>query len=244
MVDFAREASEVGVKKFIAMSSNSPCGYSKDNKTLFDEDSPYRPYMGYGKSKMLMELGIKKLVKDRELETNFSIIRSPWFYGPYQPARQTDFFRMIKNGVFPLIGKGKSLRSMAYTENLCQGILCSSNYFDSNGEIFWIADAKPYSMEEIVMTVKTLLSDHFNLKVADRQIFLPSLTADFARGIDKITQSLGFYLQKFHVLSEMNQTIACNIDKAKNILGYEPKIHLKEGMQRSIEWCLNNGREI
>ena len=48
--------------------------------------------MGYGVSKMNMEKNILK-ISDNKKNTNFSIIRSPWFYGPNQPERQTSFFK-------------------------------------------------------------------------------------------------------------------------------------------------------
>ena len=68
---------------------------------------------------------------------------------------------------------------------------------------------------------------------------LPSFIGQIAEKIDKLLQSLGIYQQKIHVLSEMNKTIACDIAKAKKVLGYKPKINLKEGMRRSIQWCLD-----
>ncbi len=243
MASFAKKSYDNGVKKFIAMSSNSPCGYSKDISCRFDENSKYSPYMGYGKSKMEMEKKIIAMAKISD-KTNYSIVRSPWFYGPYQPQRQTEFFSLIKKGVFPLIGDGKSMRSMAYVDNLIDGLILVSKYYDSNGEIFWISDESPYSMKEIVSTVRGLLKNEFGFKVVERQINLPSILSDFARYADYMTQHLGIYIQKVHVLSEMNQTIACNINKAKDLLGYNPKIQLEEGMRRSINWCLNNGREI
>ena len=39
--------------------------------------------------------------------------------------------------------------------------------------------------------------------------------SEAALGIDWTLQKLGLYHQKFHVLSEMNKTIACSIDKAR-----------------------------
>jgi nucleoside-diphosphate-sugar epimerase len=46
------------------------------------------------------------------------------------------------------------------------------------------------------------------------------------------------------VLSEMDKNISCSIDKARRELGYEPKIALREGMRRSIRWCLDQGMSI
>jgi nucleoside-diphosphate-sugar epimerase len=52
---------------------------------------------------------------------------------------------------------------------------------------------------------------------------------------------MGLYHQKIHVLSEMNKTIACSIDKARRELGYAPVVELEEGMRRSLAWCLAEG---
>ena len=51
-----------------------------------------------------------------------------------------------------------------------------------------------------------------------------------------LIQAVGLYHQKFHVLSEMNKTIACSIDKARARLGYDPKSPWQEGMRRSLKW--------
>ena len=48
-------ASNAKIKRAVIVSSNSPCGCNPHVDHLFDESSPYNPYMGYGRSKMLME---------------------------------------------------------------------------------------------------------------------------------------------------------------------------------------------
>ena len=79
-------ASKARIKKVVIMSSNSPCGCNPHRDHLFDENSPYNPYMNYGKSKMEMEKVANKFYEDDLLD--LTIIRSPWFYGPFQPDRQ------------------------------------------------------------------------------------------------------------------------------------------------------------
>ncbi len=239
----AKKSIENGLKKFVSMSSNSPNGYTKNNHELFTESSPYFPYMGYGRSKMRMELNLINLSKQQEV-TNFSIIRAPWFYGPDQPKRQSEFFSMVRSGRFPLIGTGENLRSMSYVDNLVEGVILAAEYFDKNGEIFWIADEKPYSMNEIVGTIKDLMRNEFSMEVSKTQLKLPNLISDSARLIDYTSQSLGIYIQKIHVLSEMNQNIVCSVEKAKAVLGYKPCVSLKEGMLNSINWCLENNLKI
>jgi nucleoside-diphosphate-sugar epimerase len=103
-------AEEAGVRRAAIVSSNSPIGTNPGSDHLFDEASPYNPYMNYGRSKMLMEQEVHQFQARGKLET--VIVRPPWFYGPDQPPRQTLFFTMIKNGSAPIVGDGESRRSI------------------------------------------------------------------------------------------------------------------------------------
>ena len=109
------------------------------------------------------------------------------------------------------------------------------------GRTYWIADERPYSMNEIVDTVERLLESEFDQKCAHRRLRLPWLTGEVAGVVDWTLQSLGLYNQKVHVLSEMNKTIACSIDRARLELGYDPRISLEEGMRRSLRWLQEAG---
>ena len=99
-------AKQVGASRVIVMSSNSPIGYSKNPRSVFDEETPFNSYMNYGRSKEMMEKYLNDHMLSRD-EPELVIIRAPWFYGPGQPSRQTEFFRMLKKGHFPILGKGK-----------------------------------------------------------------------------------------------------------------------------------------
>jgi len=198
--------------------------------------------MGYGRSKAEMERIVREAQAAGEIET--VIIRSPWFYGPNQPERQTQFFRMIKTGRFPILGDGEQRRSMVYVDNLCQGMLLASKVSEAVGETYWIADERPYTVNEIVDTVEAVLQQDFGIRCTGRRMRLPSWIGDVAQGMDAVLQRLGLYEQRMHVLGEMNKTIACRIDKAKAELGYTPQFSLREGMAESIRWCLENGQYL
>lgn len=231
-------ASQAKLQRFVAMSSNSPCGNNPHHDHQFDEFSPYHPYMGYGRSKMKMELAVKEYHESGKMKS--VIVRAPWFYGPYQPPRQTLFFRMIRDGKAPIVGGGNGLRSMAYIENLAQGLILAAFHPAAEGQIYWIADDRPYSMNEIVDTIERLLKDEFGETVKGTRLRLPGLASEVAGVIDASLQAVGLYHQKFHVLSEMNKTIACRVDKAKMQLQYQPTVSLEEGMRRSLKWVYAN----
>ncbi|MEM1170763.1 MAG: NAD(P)-dependent oxidoreductase [Cyanobacteria bacterium P01_H01_bin.35] len=233
-VNLLEAAIRAKVKRAVVVSSNSPCGCNPHPDHLFDEVSPYNPYMNYGRSKMLMELEVKKRQQEGLIET--VLIRAPWFYGPNQPPRQTLFFKMIRDGKGPIVGTGKNLRSMAYIDNLCQGLLLAAIVKSANGQIYWIADERPYSMNEILDTVEYLLESEFDQKCAHKRLKLPGFVSEIALIVDALIQKLGFYHQKIHVLSEMNKAISCSTFKAQQDLGYSPQVALEEGMRRSLKW--------
>ena len=84
----------------------------------------------YGRSKLEAEQLVQRSYDRGDLAT--VDLRPPWFYGPFQPERQTQFLAAVRKGRFPLVGPGTQRRSMVYTGNLVQGVLLAE-----------VADAAP-----------------------------------------------------------------------------------------------------
>jgi nucleoside-diphosphate-sugar epimerase len=223
------EAIKSNVKRFIYISSNSAVGCNRDNTLLMNEYTPEKPYMKYGWSKYHAEQLVNEAYLKGLLET--VIIRPCWYYGPGQPERQTRLMKMIRDGKGLIVGDGQNLRSMTYIDNLCEALLLAEDSLYAKGETYWIADERPYSMMEIYQ----VLADIQNIPLKVQKI--PGFLGDIATLCDKILQSLHMYQQEVHVAGELNKNIACSIAKAQKDLGYQPKIDLKEGMQRSLVWA-------
>ena len=164
-------AAAAGVARAVVMSSNSPSGCNPHPDHRFDEDSPYAPYRHYGRSKWLMERSVARVQAEGRLET--VVIRAPWFYGPHQPPRQTEFFVMIRDGRAPLVAGGRALRSMSYTGNLADGLLRAATVAAAAGRTYWIADARPYAMAEVVDTVEEAMES----ALANKRGFLSKTVA-------------------------------------------------------------------
>jgi nucleoside-diphosphate-sugar epimerase len=224
-------------RRVVHVSSNSPFGTNPDPRNIFGEHEPFNPYLAYGRSKMEAELAVFEAVA---LGLDAVVVRPPWFYGPHQPARQTTFFSMVKAGRFPVFGSGDQSRSMVFVENLVDGIERARNWEGPAGRAWWIADAQPYSVREIVETVGQALKDE-GFWVAKPSLRLPQFVGNMAEMADRVIQKTDRYVQSVHVLGEMNKSIACDISAARRDLGYEPQVSLYDGMRRSIRWCLGQG---
>lgn len=229
-----------GVRRMVHVSSNSPFGTNTHPGDRFRNEEPYAPYYGYGESKMRGELAVFEAV-ERGLDA--VVVRPPWFYGPFQPPRQTTFFQMVRSGRFPVFGRGDQERSMVYVDNLVQGVVRAELIPTEPGRGWWIADAQPYTVDEIVTTVGRALSDE-GYDVKPNRLRVPDVVGRLAETADGIIQRRGRYHQQIHVLGEMNKNIACEIDAATADLGYAPDVDLYEGMRRSIRWCCAQGFEL
>jgi nucleoside-diphosphate-sugar epimerase len=232
-------ASNAGVRRAVVISSNSATGYSRDHEVLFDEETPYDPFMLYGLSKQGLEEAALAAHASGRIEV--VVVRPCWFYGPDQPPRQTEFFRMIRDGKAPIVGDGLNKRSMSYVDHTCQAMVQAAGLEAAAGNIYWVADPKPYPMAEIVDTVERLLEQEFDVPVAHKRLKIPGFVCDIALAADWSMQKVGLYEKRIHVLSEMNKTIACSVDRAIRDLGYEPRVSLEEGMRRSLAWCRERG---
>jgi nucleoside-diphosphate-sugar epimerase len=224
----------------VHVSSNSPFGTNPQASDTFRAIEPYHPYLAYGWSKMEGELAVLDAV-GRGLDA--TIVRPPWFYGPFQPARQTTFFRLVRAGRFPVVGDGEQRRSMVYIDNLVDGVLAAELTPAARGLGYWIADAEAYTVNEIVATVGRALRDE-GFEVKEPSTRLPALAGHLAEIADRIVQRAGRYQQQLHVLGEMNHTIACDISASRTDLGYRPRVGLYEGMRDSIRWCVDQGLDL
>jgi nucleoside-diphosphate-sugar epimerase len=235
VLDRARRA---GVARFVHVSSNSPFGANPTPRDRFDESSPANPYLGYGKAKWEAE-GIVQRANDRG-DVATVIVRPPWFYGPFQPERQSQWFAAVRRGRFPIVGDGTQQRSMVYAGNLVHGLLRAEAADAAVGRAWWIADPEPYELREILETVRGAL-DAEGFAVSGSLRHIPRAVGVVAESVDRVLQGRGRYLQAVHVLGELKDTIACDVSAARREIGYDPEVTLLEGMRASIRWCLERG---
>jgi len=234
-------ASAAGVRNLVHVSSNSPFGVNPHRDETFRHDEPYRPYLGYGASKMHAELAVLEAHRRGDIEA--AVVRPPWFYGEWQPARQTRFFTLCRTGRLPVMGDGGMRRSMVYTGNLVDGVILAELHPKARGNAYWVADERPYTLREIVGTVRRVMREE-GYRLSRRVVQVPEAAGTLAERADRYLQAKGRYSQEIHVLGEMNKTIACDISRTTADLGYRPGVALEEGMRRSIRWCRSRGLEL
>lgn len=238
VLDAARRA---GAGRVLHVSSNSPFGANPTVDHRFTEDSPFNPYLAYGASKLEAERLVQRAHERGDLET--VILRPPWFYGPFQPERQTTWLKTVRRGRFPLVGDGTNRRSMVFTGNLVHGLRRAEIAPAAPGNAYWIADAEPYAMVDVLAEVRRAFEAE-GMPVSGGQPRLPRLAGVVAERADRVLQSAGRYVQALHVLGELKDTIACDVSRARDEIGYRPETALFDGMRASIQWCRAHGAAL
>jgi len=212
----------------VVISSNSPFGTNKDDRP-FDEETEYNPFLGYGRSKWRMEL----LALNEISSPKLTILRPPWFYGPNQPVRQAKFYEMIRKGHFPIFGN-KIFRSKAHVYNIAHAIFCSILNQRQQVLKLWIADNRPYNMKEISEIVSKAWVRKGKKVQIRGYVQLPSAISELFYICDYILQIFGLYNTSVHVLGELNKSIFCKIDGAKNLINYDPLYSLDDSIDELI----------
>lgn len=222
-------------QRIVYISSNSPCGSNPTATHRFTSASPYLPYMGYGKSKMLAEQLLSHWSAIHAIPA--TILRPCWFFGPHQPERQARFFQMVFKGMFPVLGKGQHVRSLTFVDDLVQAAMRAALSEANGTHTYWIALEQPPTTLELVETVRTVMREEFSLQPRERTIFLPYFLSTIARWADAALQRAGFYQQELHVVGELGLSIACSVEEAKRELGFRPTNDLRTVVLASLAWA-------
>ncbi len=197
---------------FIFASSSSV--YGNNNKIPFSEndpvDNPISPYAVTKKSGELICYNYHHLY-------NIPVICLRFFtvYGPRQRPDLAihKFTKMILNNeTIPVYGDGKTKRDYTYIDDIIQGVMKTINYLKKNND--------------------SPLFDIFNLGES-RTIELNEMIATIERQLGKKAQIKHLPLQP----GDVSQTYA-NIDKSRQMLGYEPQFDFNDGIAHFVDWLL------
>jgi nucleoside-diphosphate-sugar epimerase len=160
-----------------------------------------------------------------------TVVRPVGIYGPGD-TRFLKLFKPIARGYFVMIGTGETLYHLTYIDDLVDGFVLAATRLEAIGEVFTIAGEAYTTLNE--------LADQIAVAVGRRRRRLrvplkPVLWIAFA--CDRIFRAVGLsppiYPRRVEFF-ELDR--AFSIQKARRLLGYSPKMDLKEGLRRTAEW--------
>ncbi|MCP2606637.1 SDR family oxidoreductase, partial [Candidatus Aminicenantes bacterium AC-708-I09] len=168
------------------------------------------------------------------------ILRPGAIYGPDDPMVTLRTLNYAKRNLLFLIDKGKGVFPHVYIDNLNEAIFLAFQSKNIMNETFNILDDELATAYEFF--------NYFN-RIAGKgeiKIFLPySFAWGLAFLMDKIAKITGIPpLLSWTGLEFVTLKCKFDISKAKKLLGYNPKISLKEGMKRVEIWWKRINKEV
>jgi nucleoside-diphosphate-sugar epimerase len=202
-------ARDAGVKRVVYAASSSAYG---DQPTLPKaEGMAPQPLSPYAVAKLVGEYYCQVFTKVYGLET--VSLRYFNVFGPRQdPGSQysgvvSRFISALSSGERPVIfGDGEQSRDFTYIDNVVAANLSAASAPKAVGKVINVANGQRVTLNELLAELKQLTGK-------------TDVTAEYRESrVGDVRHSLA------------------DITMARELLGYESKVNLREGLQRTLEW--------
>ena len=180
-----------------------------------DESHHTTPQSTYAVSKLAGERVVFTMHKEHNLPA--VIIRPFNSFGPNitQPYIIPEIIRQMMKGDVIKLGNLNAKRDLTYVTDTARGIILSLVKEGIVGEVINIGSQRSYSIKELVSLISEIMGKEVSLEV-DPLRFRPY-------DVD---------------------TLICDYGRATKLLGWEPEITVKEGLEKTIEWIKKEGVNI
>ena len=228
---------EVGMplKRFVFISSLSIFGAIREQQPyeeIRETDTP-QPNTAYGRSKLEAEQYLESVGS----RIPYIILRPTGVYGP----REKDYFMMAKSiqqhSDFAVGYKRQDI-TFVYVQDVVQAVFLALDHGD-NGRKYFLSDGQVYQSTTFSDLIHEALGRPWWIRIT-APVWVLRVVTFFGEYIGRMTGKVtALNNDKYNILRQRNWR--CDIEPARQELGFQPKVMLDEGVRRSIKWYKDNG---
>jgi len=207
-LNICQAAKENEISRLINTSTSEVYGTAK--YVPIDEKHPLQPQSPYSASKISADAIAMSFYNSFDLPV--TIARPFNTYGPRQSARAIipTIITQIASGKKEIkLGDTSPTRDFNYVEDISRGFIMLAESEKTIGKTINIGSNKEISIGEIFNLIKELMSSDINL-ISDELRMRPKKSEVFR--------------------------LCCDNKKIKNLVNYEPKIDIRDGLNKTIDW--------
>ncbi len=199
-----------------------------------DETAPLRPGDIYQVTKLEGEEIARRAGEDHEIQV--TIARPSGIYGPGD-RRLLKLFRGVARRRFPMLGSGNIYYHLTYIEDLVEGlILCGEHPMAAN-RVYILAGGEVTTLRELVRIVAEVAG------VPPPRVRLPVWPVWAAGALcETVCAPFGIeppiYRRRVDFYTKSR---AFDISRARTEIGYNPRVSLRDGIGRTLEWYRQHG---
>jgi nucleoside-diphosphate-sugar epimerase len=210
----AQAAAQVGVKRFVFLSSIGVNGVASTDSAFVESDAPH-PTEPYAISKWEAEQGLVSICAGMELVR----IRPPLIVGPGVKGNLRRLLQLVDRGLPLPFGAIHNRRSFIALDDLCDLLRLCAVHERAANDLFLAADPEQISTTDLLRRIAHGL--------ARRALLVPiplSLLRVAARALR--VQAL---------MERMTSSLCVNADRARTILGWSPRTGIVRGIGEMAE---------
>ena len=221
-----RAAREYGVKRTLHCSTIGVHGGV--NEIPATEESDFAPSDVYQVTKLEGEKLAQQAIQDGQPVT---IVRPAGIYGPGD-LRFLKLFSMVRSGRFIMFGSGQTLMHMVYIDDLVSGMIQANESETGLGQTVILAGEDYVTLNELVRLVGIATSANGRTW---RLPIWPLMSA--ATLCEMICKPFGFEPPLHRRRAAFfTKDRAFSIERAKRVIGYQPRVGLEMGLKKTAEW--------
>jgi nucleoside-diphosphate-sugar epimerase len=227
-----RLAREAGVRRVVHCSTVGVHGDIEHPPA--NEDAPLRPGDVYQETKVAGE----RLGREEAARTGMDLViaRPSGIYGPGD-RRLFKFFGGIATGRFVMLGSGRNFYHLTYIDDLCAGFRLCGSVPQAAGRTYILAGGEVTTLAALVaITAEVAGVRPPRLRLPVWPVWLAGAAVEGACRPFGIAPPL--YRRR---VDFFRKSRAFDIGRARAELGYEPRVGLREGIGRTLEWYRDHG---
>lgn len=199
-----------------------------------DEDSPFNPGDIYQETKVVVEQHARAF--EREQGIPVCILRPASLYGPGD-LRMLKLFRLIQQRRFVMMGDGNAYFHPAFIDDVARAFVLAATHERAAGETFIVGGNEYLRLREMIAAIAR------QLRVPPPRFRLPLWPVDHLAWACELACRPFNFEPPLHRrrMSFFRNNRAFSIDKAKQLLGYVPRVGLESGLEKTITWYETNG---
>lgn len=207
--------------RFLHVSTDEVYGDLEDKDDLFTEDTKYDPSSPYSASKASSDHLVRAWRRTYKLPTLITNCSNN--YGPYQHSEKlipTVIKNILSLKKIPIYGDGKNIRDWLYVQDHIEAILTVLNS-SQIGETYNIGGNNQVENLELVNKICEIFDRKFPLKSSK---------------LNKYSELISFIDDR----AGHDYKYAIDASKIKKDLGWEPSESFNSGLEKTIDWYIEN----
>lgn len=221
-----------GVRRFVHCSTIGVHGHVENGPA--DETWPHEPGDIYQQTKSEAE----RYALDFQRRNDFplAVVRPTTIYGPGD-LRMLKLFRAVAHRRFVMLGSGKVCLHMVHVSDLVAGMRLAAAVDDAIGQAFIIGGEEYVTLNELVARIAKLSG------LPAPRLHLPVWPVYAAGALCEVVcvplrVEPPLYRRR---VAFFTKNRAFRIDKAKRVLGYQPRVDLDSGLAETTAWYREKG---